>query len=143
MTVTRFARRHPRASKSAALFAARHWRGVRDVAGVSQKAMQQSRAVVGGVTEPKLRHEVRSAFAELSAAVDRGRRVGIENALTDKKVTSHLTRAGDHASGVWNGLATAWEKPAKKRRRRLLGLGVLGAVLLGGLWRAVWPRSAA
>src|ERR1700685_3467136 len=108
ITVTRFARRHPRATGSAALFAARHWRGVADIAKATRhgkRVVRQGRVLIGSVSEPHLRHEVRAVFDELSAAVERSRRVGAENALTDKEVSKRLNRAGDHVSSIGTPLA--------------------------------------
>ena len=139
ITVTRFARRHPKATGSAALFAARHWRGVADIARATRhgtRVARQGRALIGNISEPGLREEVRAAFDELSAAVERSRQVGVENALTDKEVSKRLNRASDHASSIWTHLASAQDGTTKKRHRRLLGTLVLGAALLAGVWRA-------
>ena len=87
------------------------------------------------MTDPKAQAEAKSAIASLAGAAQRVRKVGLANALGDKRVADHLHRASTHASR-----AVAVVSHAKRRRRRsfvvpltaTVGAGVLaGAAYIG------------
>jgi hypothetical protein len=106
---------------------------------VSQQAVQ----IAMRVAKDKALHEdARRAFAGASDAARRTQRIGIENALTDKRVLRHLEEARIHATKVANRAA----RRERRRRGRMLALLLVGSAVAGAAyakWNSDQPAAQA
>jgi hypothetical protein len=81
-------------------------------------------------SSPKVHGETRQAAASASRAVRRAHRVGLAQALSDRRVTRELRRTTRHASRA----ASLTLRPEPSHRRRNTALLAAGALLSGAVY---------
>jgi len=126
------ARKNPRMALSVAMFAVERRNAIAKTVRVSRAT---SRAV-SKAADHSVQNDLKSAAANLGRAFARARKVGVLNALEDRKVARNAHKGLGRASTALAEVRKS-TRPTHKLRNALLGVGLVA----GGV--QVWRRAAA
>ena len=127
------ARKNPRMALSVAMFAVERRHAIRRTLLVGRATSR----LVSKAADRSVQNELRAATANLGQAFARARKVGVLNALEDRKVAKSTQKGLGRASTALAEVRKSTGRPSHKLRNAVLGMGLVA----GGL--QVWKRSAA
>jgi len=133
----RFVRRHPRRALSMGLITVSALRSI-NAADARRRAQHLAKPATRAVSDHKVHAETRRAKADAMHAAQRVQRIGVANALTDKRVARKLRHATHHASRA----ASLSIGSPRRHHLRNTTIAVVAAGALAGAAYVVRPKIA-